>query len=71
MEIANLQSSGQESGAIVGFRDFSNHWSWYLPSPETNIAPEIGPSQKETIVFQPSIFRCYVSFREGTHFIYS
>ena len=31
--------------------------------PKTNIAPENGPSQKETIVFQPSIFRCYVSFR--------
>ena len=27
--------------------------------PETNIfAPENRPSQKETIVFQPSIFRC-------------
>ena len=28
-------------------------------------APENRVSQKETIVFQPSIFRCYVSFREG------
>ena len=26
--------------------------------PETNIVPENRPSQKETIVFQPSIFRC-------------
>ena len=34
--------------------------------PETNIAPENRHSQKETIVFQPSIFRCYVSFREGS-----
>ena len=35
--------------------------------PETNIlAPENGlKPQKETIVFQASIFRCYVSFREG------
>ncbi len=32
--------------------------------PETTIDPENRPSQKETIVFQPSIFRCYVSFRE-------
>ena len=33
--------------------------------PETNIfAPESMPSQEETIVFQPSIFRCHVSFRE-------
>ena len=33
--------------------------------PETNLAPEIGlPNRK--VVFQPSIFRGYVSFREGT-----
>ena len=33
--------------------------------PETNIAPENRSSQKERIVFQPSIFRCKlaVSFR--------
>ena len=46
---------------------------WMLRSldtlPKTNIAPENRPSQKESSipVFQPSIFRCYVSFREGTH----
>ena len=36
--------------------------------PETNMAPENRPSQKETIVFQPSIFRCKqaVSGREGS-----
>ena len=34
--------------------------------PETNIAPENRPSQKETIVFQPSIFRSYVRFGEGS-----
>ena len=28
------------------------------------VTPEIRPSQKE-LVFQPSIFRCYVTFREG------
>ena len=34
--------------------------------PETNIfAPENRPSQKENGVFQPSIFRCYVSLSEG------
>ena len=35
--------------------------------PKTNVAPENRPSQKETSIpiFQPSIFRCYVSFREG------
>ena len=38
--------------------------------PKTNIAPENRPSQKERIVFQPSIFRdyvIYVSFRECIH----
>ena len=40
--------------------------------PETNIASENRPSQEETStvfqhnVFQPSIFRCYVSFRDGS-----
>ena len=34
--------------------------------PETNIAPANRASQKETIVFQPSIFQVpTVSFREG------
>ena len=38
-----------------------------LTLPKTNVAHENWPSQKETIVFQPSIFRCKlaVSFREG------
>ncbi len=34
--------------------------------PETIIAPEIFSKRK--LVFQPSIFRCYVSFREGNPF---
>ena len=37
--------------------------------PETNIAPARKPGpQKETIIFQPSIFRCKlaVSFREAS-----
>ena len=39
--------------------------------PETNIAPENGPSQKETIVFQPSIFRCELLYVLGrvSHFL--
>ena len=28
--------------------------------PETNIAPARRLPQKETIIFQPSIFRCYI-----------
>ena len=37
--------------------------------PKTNIAPENRPSQEETIVFQPSIFRSEnVGFREGRWF---
>ncbi len=40
---------------------------WWVENtfPETNIAPENKPSQKEMIVFQPSIFRCYVSLPKG------
>ena len=33
----------------------------------TIFSPENRPSQKERIVFQPSIFRGYVSFREGIY----
>ena len=33
--------------------------------------PENRPSQKETIVFQPSISRGYVSFREGIYRLYT
>ena len=38
-----------------------------LTLPETNIAPARKPFQRK-LVFQPSIFRCYVSFREGRDF---
>ena len=39
--------------------------------PKTNIAPENRPSQKETIVFQLSMFRgkLAVSFREGNYHV--
>ena len=37
--------------------------------PETNVAPEDRPSQKETIVFQASISRGYVRFREGKYIL--
>ena len=33
--------------------------------PETSIAPEHEPSQKNRILFQSSIFNCYFTFREG------
>ena len=33
--------------------------------PKTNIAPETRPSQNRKLIFQPSVFRRYVSFREG------
>ena len=39
--------------------------------PETNIAPETRPSQKERIVFQPSMFRCYVSFEGSMYPLFS
>ena len=39
-----------------------------LPSLKlTANAPENRPGPKRKVVFQPSIFRCYVSFREGTY----
>ena len=34
--------------------------------PETDIAPEDGPSQKGNFIFQPWIFRDYVSFTTGS-----
>ena len=37
----------------------------YITLPKTNIAPENGPPKRK-LVFQPSIFRCYVSFRGCT-----
>ena len=37
-----------------------------LPETEkTSHLPGCAGPQKETIVFQPSMFRCYISFREG------
>ena len=36
--------------------------------PKFNIDPENRPSQKERIVFQPFLFRGYVSFSEGPGF---
>jgi len=36
----------------------------FFPS---TLAPENMPGPKRKLVFQPSIFRCYVSLREGTH----
>ena len=33
--------------------------------PETNMTPENTPGPKRKVIFQPSIFRGYVSFREG------
>ena len=40
----------------------------FLHSPKTNKAPENRPGPKKKPVFQPSVFRCYVSFREGIFF---
>ena len=49
--------SPKQSASVQGMVPF-------LPTlPKTNIAPENRPSQR-TLVFQPSICRCYVSFRE-------
>ena len=37
--------------------------TWHVHSETTLPKTNIGP---EKLIFQPSIFRCYVSFREGT-----
>ena len=60
----------------VPFEDSSQDVPWSgdstktLPSLKLTVRTrkQAGP-QKETIVFQPSIFGCYVSFREGMLFI--
>ena len=47
---------------------FQGRLGWWNTLPETNMTPEnrlLAPRGKETIVFQPSIFRCCVSFKEG------
>ena len=48
-----------------GQPEIEKNKNWNAP-PKTNIAPENRISQKETIVFEPSIFRGYVTFMEGT-----
>ena len=37
-----------------------------LPETNIDIALENRPGPNRKVVFQPSIFRCYVSFREGS-----
>ena len=49
------------------FRTGSLYHIIYVCTP-SNIAPEDRPSKRK-LIFQPSIFRCYVSFREGITYI--
>ena len=64
-----ITKPSRELHSSVTFRLEVGGWkNGEVTLPETNIAPENRPSQKETIVFQTSIFRGYVSFREGTIF---
>ena len=42
--------------------------SFLVPSPNLTYPLKIG-LPKRKVVFQPSIFRCYVSFREGIQFV--
>ena len=46
------------------FHDF--HHPFWGTLPETNVAPENRPKPNRKVVFQPSICRGYVSFRECT-----
>ena len=64
--IGNTSSNGPFSVAIalLVYRSVI-FWGIYT-FPETNSSQLLlKPSLKEGIVFQPSIFRCYVSFGEG------
>ncbi len=50
-----------------GFREI---WVRGSTLPETNSLPIKMGLPKRKLVFQPSIFRCYVSFREGIPFFF-
>jgi len=40
------------------YMDIYGPWLYYITLPKTNLAHENRLSQKERLVFQPSIFRC-------------
>ena len=52
----NVTSKGEE--LFLNIYLHSPSFVVMITLPETNVAAENRPSQKETIVFQPSIFRC-------------
>ena len=58
---------GSDGGRIYVDGSPSNHCDTLKPCtlPETNSSPLKIGLPKRKIIFQPSIFRCYVSFREG------
>ena len=65
-----LKSFARIRGQMVPFGkkfqlDVSNTTKYQNTLRETNVAPENRPPHRN-VAFQPSIFRRYVSFREGT-----
>ena len=62
--VSNRKATGLGTSGKKKTLKKKNTPTWWIHSLKTNIAPENRPFQKDTIVFQPSIFRCYVSFRE-------
>ena len=80
----DLLESGDSKPDVLLFFPLQQHpegdwWSGYenercpmfqntLPETNSKFAPENRPGPKRKLVFQPSIFRGYVSFREGMFF---
>jgi len=57
--MAEYRGGDEAEAGAVGF--FA---SPILPETNSEFTPEIG-NPKRKVIFQPSMFRCYVSFREG------
>ena len=53
-----------------GTKDDGSWLDLFCTLPETNGSPLKIGFPKRKVVFQPSIFRCYVSFREGRWFLF-
>ena len=68
-----VASAGRRSAKAQSFSFSSSTFTadgWLLKEGYTLTAkaPENRPGPKRKLVFQPSIFRCYVSFREGIRY---
>ena len=69
LHLCRIQGSSEVNfaGSILFVSSFKVHL--YIPETNSKFAPENRPKPNRKVVFQPSIFRGYVSFREGIHSI--